>query len=377
MKTIFIAVLAGIAGCAAIQPAAAANAVTWKESVLHAFDGASGAEPVAGVIDVNGTLYGTTSLGGAYAVRRNRGGGTVFSLDSRTGAETLLWSFGKPARLGSGPMAGVIDVNGTLYGTTIDGGCRGCGGTVFSLDPATRTHKVLYGFPCSGSQCPDGAQPVAGLISLNGLLYGTTTYGGLGAGTVFSVDPGTGAETVLYAFAGGSDGAEPVGSLVAVNGILYGTTSAGGGSGNNGIVFSVDLATGIETVVHAFEKTDGLGPTGLIDVNGTLYGVAGFGGNLNTGCYGGSLGCGTVFSIDPGTGAITVLYAFSGPDGSEPDGLVDVKGMLYGTTFWGGAKSGDGGGTAFSLDPATGAETVLHSFTGGSGDGLYPEPGLI
>ena len=46
-----------------------------KEKVLHSFGyGSDGATPQAGLIDVNGTLYGTTSAGGA------NGNGTVFAL---------------------------------------------------------------------------------------------------------------------------------------------------------------------------------------------------------------------------------------------------------------------------------------------------------
>ena len=40
--------------------------------------------------------------------------------------------------------------------------------------------------------------PWAGLIAVNGTLYGTTVAGGIsGNGTVFAIDPDTGAETVL------------------------------------------------------------------------------------------------------------------------------------------------------------------------------------
>jgi uncharacterized repeat protein (TIGR03803 family) len=73
-------------------------------------------------------LYGTTSTGGAY----NRG--TVFGVTS-SGQETLLHSF----RAGGGedPQAGLISVDGTLYGTTFGDtrfGHQGYGG-VFSIKP--------------------------------------------------------------------------------------------------------------------------------------------------------------------------------------------------------------------------------------------------
>ena len=54
---------------------------------------------------------------------------------------------------------------------------------------------------------------------------------------MFSIDPNTGAETVLYTFCSQpncADGAYRDASLIAVNGNLYGTTENGGGPGCNG-----------------------------------------------------------------------------------------------------------------------------------------------
>jgi uncharacterized repeat protein (TIGR03803 family) len=87
---------------------------------------------------VNGTLYGTTSAGGGTGCYSGSGCGTVYSV-SPTGSEAVLHTFGGSPD-GSTPYAGLIDVNGTLYGTTAGGGaarCRvygGCG-TVFALTP--------------------------------------------------------------------------------------------------------------------------------------------------------------------------------------------------------------------------------------------------
>ncbi|HEX3458273.1 MAG TPA: choice-of-anchor tandem repeat GloVer-containing protein, partial [Candidatus Baltobacteraceae bacterium] len=65
------------------------------------------------------------------------GCGTVFSVTT-TGSEKVLHSFAEGSD-GQGPSAPLIDVNGTLYGTTYYGGgnsrCNlGCG-TVFALSP--------------------------------------------------------------------------------------------------------------------------------------------------------------------------------------------------------------------------------------------------
>ena len=89
--------------------------------MLYSFKGGpgDGEYPTqAALLDVNGTLYGTTKRGGT----KNRG--TVFSITT-SGAETVLHSFG-----GSGdgvfPYGGLLDVNGTLYGTTSNGGSGSC-----------------------------------------------------------------------------------------------------------------------------------------------------------------------------------------------------------------------------------------------------------
>jgi uncharacterized repeat protein (TIGR03803 family) len=229
---------------------------TGAEKVLYAFAGGSdGAYPLAGLINVDGTLYGTTERGGGAGCGGAKGCGTVFSVSPTTGAETVLCSFAGGSD-GAYPLAGLINVDGTLYGTTERGGrgCRGSGcGTVFSVSLKNGAVTVLYSF-AGGS---DGAYPHGGLINARGkvygttLLYGTTERGGgtgcdNGCGTVYTVNPKTGAEIVLYAFAGGSDGAYPLGGIIKVlDGatLLYGTTERGGGKScggkSCGTVFSI------------------------------------------------------------------------------------------------------------------------------------------
>jgi uncharacterized repeat protein (TIGR03803 family) len=66
------------------------------------------------------------------------------------------------------------------------------------------------------------------LVNVKGTLYGTTFYGGSsGGGTVFAVAT-AGKESILHSFKGGKDGSNPVAGLIDVKGTLYGTTSTGG-----------------------------------------------------------------------------------------------------------------------------------------------------
>ncbi|MFY9718278.1 MAG: choice-of-anchor tandem repeat GloVer-containing protein [Candidatus Cybelea sp.] len=346
-------------------------------SLLYSFKrGNDGRDPHAGpLIKVKGTLYGTTVYGGGPCHGRCFGG-TLFAITT-SGGETVLHSFEVGSKDGKNSRAGLIDVTGTLYGTTIHGGSASCYcGTVFKVTLSGR-EAVLYSF--AGE--PDGSGPDAGLLNVNGTLYGTTFYGGTaGEGTVFAIAT-SGGETVLHSFAGTPDGAQPYAGLINVNGTLYGTTTLGGAncgsSGGCGTVFTI-TTSGAETVLYSFKggSGDGESPTqaDLLDVNGTLYGTSRFGGANNRG---------TVFSITT-SGNETVLHSFGGSgDGVFPyGGLLDVNGTLYGTTSNGGSvscgvryRNVHGCGTVFKIT-TSGKESVLHSF-GGSGDGKYPYAGLI
>lgn len=333
--------------------------------VLYRFrdHGRDGARPQASLIDVNGTLYGTTQSGGA------KGRGTVFSVTT-TGTEKVLHSFGRGFD-GFSPFASLVNVNGTLYGTTESGGANDHG-TVFSVT-TDGTEKVLYSFG-GGS---DGADPTADLVNVKGTLYGTTLLGGSrcsgsGCGTVFSITT-AGEEKVLYSFGGGSDGASPIAGLVNVTGTLYGTTGGGGTycitSRTCGTVFSVTTA-GTEKVLHRFAGgSDGILPAaGLVDVKDILYGTTESGGGNGCGA-----GCGIVYSISTG-GTEKVLYSFrDGSDGADPvASLIEVGDRLYGTTD--GYTFGSNG-TIFSVT-TTGREKVLYNFGGGT-DGADPGAALI
>jgi uncharacterized repeat protein (TIGR03803 family) len=204
MKTVSVASLAVVAVCILFQPVLAAHSGTRTEKILHGFcserNCTDGEYPSSGLIDVNGKFYGTTSLGGT----NNGGWGTVFAIDPKTGKEKVVYSFcgqlqGYSCLDGAMPRGGLIDVDGKLYGTTQQGGNSGCGGrgcgTVFSVDPVTGVEAVLHNFGGGA----DGSNPESSLIVVNGVLYGTTFNGGAGCGndgcgTVFSLDPGTGAK---------------------------------------------------------------------------------------------------------------------------------------------------------------------------------------
>jgi len=248
----------------------------WTGSVIYTFAGTAGGDPSAGFVSERGALYGTTALySDEECVGAVSGCGSVYELAppvalGETWTETTVYSFSSAIQDGGGPQdALTVGPGGVLYGTTFWGGtgaaCQfpdgvGCG-TIFQLTPPAVeggpwTEVVLYSF--SGVN-GDGAYPYGSVIlGPNGVLYGTTQYGGSsiagspcnyfgvsGCGTVFQLTPPIApavawTETVLHSFSGlDGDGAIPwAGLTLSPEGVLFGTASAGGIDGY-GTVFAL------------------------------------------------------------------------------------------------------------------------------------------
>jgi len=312
---------------------------TGQETILHRFGvERDGIHPATRLLFVGGTLYGTTSGGGSGdACGGGDGCGTVFKLDS-AGNETVLYRFSYGDPVNGAEPSGLIDVAGSLYGTTAYGG-TGCPnvdcGKVFKIDANAR-ESVVHHFGGAG----DGAFPCAGVINSSGSLYGTTEFGGAnGLGTVFRIAP-SGNEAVLYSFAGPPDGAQPCAGLLAVGNAMYGTTTSGGANGF-GTVFKVTFS-GQESVLYSFKGgADGANPmAGLIDVGGMLYGTTD---------GGGANGKGTVFQIST-SGAESIVYDMTDTEQNARFGLANIGNTLYATTPYGGTNCPlKGCGTVFSL----------------------------
>lgn len=339
-----------------------ANAVQTQFSILHTFTGgADGAYPVGASLarEKDGTLYGTTPNGGAADA------GVVFKI-APGGAETVLYAFPGGGN-GANPNGGVIHdkATGDIYGSTSAGGtsanCDGGCGVLYKLSP-DGTLTVLHNFDGG-----DGAMPIGELVrDKKGNFFGAAYGGGnTGNGVVFRLSA-KGGYKVLHNFSG-TDGTGPSATLSRdAAGNLYGVTQFGG-SGGYGVVFRV-APDGTYTMLHDFTGgSDGANPQGGMDLDkdGNLYGTATYGAN----------GKGTVFRLTA-KGKFKTLYAFTGADDGEyPQGdlLRTPKSALYGTTTNGGALHN---GTAYALSPK-GAISVLHSFGGGESDGAYPHAGFV
>jgi uncharacterized repeat protein (TIGR03803 family) len=304
---------------------------------------------------------------------------------------------------GEAPLDEVIEApDGSFYTTTEQGGAntkacaaagftRGCG-TVVQI--TGKSEKVIFNFPAPAVGGTNGAAPIGGLVQgPDGALYGTTSAGPTPEdyGTVFKLQLSGGTWTMrtLHVFTGYNtciapvDGAVPLGRLVfAPDGFLYGTTSSGGcvvsegpPHGNEGTLFRIASDGSAYQTLYNLDgyhtPTDPAVPyAGLTaDPGGLLYGTSYFGGAADGG---------TVFSYTPSTGTLTLMHSFSGltPDGGAPYGALTrgTDGLLWGTTF----SSTNGGdptynGTVFNISPQTPFALKSFVFPGPPG-GSYSQP---
>lgn len=235
----------------------------WIVTTLHAFGGGDGAVSKSGLmIDVSGDLYGTTVCGGAtYTPVPSpftpetpgmdpdcggaSGAGTIWKLTQQTDGTwtmTTLYSFtgGIDGANPVEPGGLIIDRDGNLYGTTLNGGLFSQG-TVFELSPDGAggwRETVLHSF-----NEPGGSYPYASLVfDVAGNLYGEAQSGGTrNHGVVFKLSPIDGPSwryTVLHNFSGPEGSTPRYGLTFGNDGNLYGTTDAGGAQ-NNGTVFEI------------------------------------------------------------------------------------------------------------------------------------------
>jgi uncharacterized repeat protein (TIGR03803 family) len=276
-------------GCGVVYKLSNAGGI-WTQTVIHAFTGGDdGSGPGARVtVDGTGNVYGMAPTGGGHGL------GTIYKIHQ---ASNRAWTFGVLHAFtggtdgATGSAGRMILRDGRLYGAVTAGGRYGSG-VVFELNPGgfgERDLKILYAFRGQ----PDGSFPYGALLfDQPGNIYGTTYYGGAdGIGAVYKLSPqpvGEWAEEVLYSFQQGTDGNSPISNLVFdVAGNLYGTTSEGGlGSGTIFKLSPVGAGKWTETVVHAFEgpPDGGFAYNGMVvDQSGNFYGATVHGGENDDG----------------------------------------------------------------------------------------------
>jgi len=275
--------LGGVGGGTAYKVALDGSGYT----IIHQFG--TGAPPNDGggpegslILGSDGNFYGTTLRGGSANF------GVVFKMTAG-GVVTILHSFadGSVTNDGETPADPLIQgPDGTLYGTTSVGGSSQVG-TVFKLNTDGTGYTILHRFQ-DGSVANDGAQPTnPPVIGSDGNLYGSTYTSADFNGTIYRVSTSGTNYSVVHHFADGSipnEGINPIARIIsAPDGSMYGTTDAGGTAGQ-GTIFKL-TTSGAVTMVYSFANNDGRSPNGdlLLDTDGKFYGMADSGGVVNKG----------------------------------------------------------------------------------------------
>jgi uncharacterized repeat protein (TIGR03803 family) len=363
-----------------------ATAQAQSFTVLHRFSGPDGANPRAGLVVSNGTLFGTTCYGGA------NNSGTVFRMNADGSDFTVLRSFA--ASDGANPESELFLSGSNLYGTTVVGGVGGVG-TIFKLNTDGTGFQIIKSFAIANKW--DGANPRGGLVLSGNSLYGTTCVGGsFSSGTVFKVDTDGRNYVVLHHFGPNSSyGICPQATLTLSGKFLYGTTAytvfkvdtngtgfqtlmTGVGTSSSaltlcgsklfgtsyimdagsawGSLFSINTdGTGYSTIVGLGNRVgDFLGVYGPVLFSNRLYGSIGY----KTNCA--SLS--SLFQVNTNGTSYVTLHQFSDDDGIYSSGnLVFSGAALFGPT-WGSTCSSSNLGIVFSLSFSADPPVVTNLF---------------
>ena len=371
------------------------------------FDAFSGAHPQGGLVNGNnGYLFGTTSEGGRW------GFGTIFRISVQGGRLEVIYDFRNGRSTGiqpkgkcttpqnceyspeqranmsaANPVSSPVVVGENLYGVTPYSNHQQYG-TLYTipLNTAPRANSFTGTTPEKGDEgfkvrcifqpslakdpemkqfrCNTNGTNARLLIAgAHGELYGTTYTTETGQnGTIFRAAAAGGLLNTLHEFSS-PEGSRPVALIQASDYNLYGTT-ANGGRQNTGVLFKLNTTTHEYKVITDFPKPSnneylpGSSPVaGVVEgEDGNLYGAL---------QYGGLHGGGMLFRVaredDKGDYDFRVLRDFEGSSsGVNPISVAALgKGVIYGTTFKGGAF---GGGTLYRYQidrVAVGGGTII------------------
>lgn len=292
-----------------------------------------------------GALYdfGVEQDPSTAALVQSHSGGDLVGLTSSTafkmspkGTLTTLYNFSSDGEIPSGLMHAP---DGNFYMTTYYGGTNDYG-AIYKMTPEGQV-STLYSF-CQINCTIDGQYPDGDMVlGTDGSLYGTTTQGGMnGAGTVFKITSG-GILITLHNFCSQTkcaDGSRPRGLIRGTDGNFYGVTFYGGNRSIDfpfgaGTLYAMTSIGGLKTLYRFCSQKkcpDGANPfAGLIQsTDGNFYGTTFDGGSNASGCPQTADGpCGTVFRLSTGLGPFVKL--------SQDSGKVGQTGGILGQGFTG------------------------------------------
>ncbi len=300
---------------------------------------------VAGPAHAAGTFYGASPVTGE-----------LFTIDVNTGAGTLVAAL--PSLCLGGTGNAVTEIEFSNLSRRAFAQCQD--GSFDGYEVNLTTGAAIGGVVPNGSS-------FNGLETVGGTWYGTSITGPQGPSELRTLDPFTGASTLV-----GATGVGPIAGIAhdKRSGIVYGI--AGGPGPAN--LYTINLATGAATVVGSTGIQAGsleFGPDGRLYAGGT-----------------GLVDQGKLFVIDPRTGASTLLgptgfgsissLTLVEPDCNNPSNPFLNCGFEMGNfTSWvtqdmttpffalqvGGAGITPGFGL-FTSDPTEGTLAALHGFDG-------------
>jgi|GEM_PF-1465245 len=219
-------------------------------TIVHRFD-ANGSRPTGPIVATNGYIYGCVTYGGDF------GGGAVFRISTNGTGYTHIYSFkGKPD--GAYPNWLLLGQNGMLYGTTYYGGNKNRG-TLFAMNLDGNNYNILKNF---------GTLVNADTKSFN-IVQGTNfighpiTWGPVQTGTTIP------SRTIKKYTA-----TYPIGISMGYDNKIYGVTEDVGITNHNGTIFSINLDGSGYTEIADLAEIDASDPTPpTLMSNGIIYGT--------------------------------------------------------------------------------------------------------
>lgn len=268
-------------------------------TILHTFYGGNkGVTSMNALVQAkDGNFYGTTQGGAANF-------GTIFQM-TPAGAVTTLYTFTNTGD-GAYPSTALVQASdGTFYGGTQGAESGDSWGTVYRFVPGSGL-SVIHAFSTPNPNTyanAEGWDASSLTLAGDGSLYGTTSDGGAhDFGTLFHLTL-DGTLTVLQT-CDGSNGAHPKDPLLPEpDGNLYGTMTNGDSTAPGGIAFKI-TPDGVLTILHVFaDEADGRYTNGLLWLEqGRFFGTT---------QQGGTYGFGTAFVLDVAEAAPPASVALS------------------------------------------------------------------
>lgn len=289
----------------------------------------------------------------------------LFRVDAATSARTVLSDFNNSAQGEEG--FGLTDVAVEASGSILV--VESSGGELFRVDPTTGARIVVSDFD-DPAQGPRGREPVGMTVDVSNILVLDdeavgVEHDGCCSGVLFSVDPTTGDRTVVSDFDDPAQGAEGEGALRAVAVDAAGNILVLDASSflrTRGALFKVDPSSGFRTILSDFNNSvQGVPlpsfPNDMtIDSSGNIWVIDREMGTNHSGM---------LFTVNPTTGARTVVSDFGDPAqgelGVDPSGVA-IDGSGSNILVIDPDSGTSGGGMLFIVNPTSGARTVVSDF---------------